>query len=49
MEDELVLEGTVEDVIFHNDDNGYAVFDFKSDDGDEVIDVYKRQRYGRYD
>ena len=25
MEDELVLEGTVEDVIFHNDDNGYAV------------------------
>ena len=39
MEDELVLEGTVEDVIFHNDDNGYAVFDFKSDDGDEVICV----------
>ena len=39
MEDELVLEGTVEDVIFHNDDNGYAVFDFKSDDGDEIICV----------
>lgn len=39
MEDELVLEGTVEDIIFHNDDNGYAVFDFKSDDGDEIICV----------
>lgn len=39
MEDGLVLEGTVEDVIFHNDDNGYAVFDFKSDDGDEIICV----------
>ena len=29
-----MLEGAVEDVIFYNDDNGYAVFDFKSDDGD---------------
>ena len=34
-----MLEGAVEDVIFYNDDNGYAVFDFKSDDGDELICV----------
>lgn len=39
MEEGLMLEGAVEDIIFHNDDNGYAVFDFKSDDGDEIICV----------
>lgn len=39
MEEALMLEGAVEDVIFYNDDNGYAVFDFKSDDGDELICV----------
>lgn len=39
MEDSLTLEGTVEDIIFYNEDNGYSVFDFKSDDGDEIVCV----------
>ncbi len=39
MDDSMVLEGNVEDIIFYNDDNGYSVFDFKSEDGDEIICV----------
>ncbi len=39
MEESVLLEGSVEDIIFYNDDNGYTVFDFKSDDGDEIICV----------
>ena len=33
MEDEMTLEGSVEDIIFYNDDNGYSVFEFTSEDG----------------
>lgn len=39
MDDSMVLEGCAEDIIFYNDDNGYAVFEFKSDDGDEITCV----------
>ncbi|MEA4971967.1 MAG: ATP-dependent RecD-like DNA helicase [Candidatus Metalachnospira sp.] len=39
MEENLTLEGTVEDVIFQNNENGYAVFDLTTDDGDKVICV----------
>jgi len=39
MEENLMLEGTVDDIIFQNNENGYAVFDLTTDDGDEVICV----------
>lgn len=39
MDDSMVLEGNVTDIIFYNEDNGYAVFDFSSEDGDEIICV----------
>lgn len=34
-----MLEGTVEDIIFQNNENGYTVFDLTTDDGDKVICV----------
>lgn len=39
MDDTIVLEGTVEDIIFQNKENWYTVFNFNSDDGDEVTCV----------
>lgn len=39
MEDEMTLEGSVEDIIFYNDDNGYSVFEFTSEDGDNITCV----------
>lgn len=39
MENDLMLEGTVEDIIFQNNENGYTVFDLTTEDGDKVICV----------
>lgn len=37
MDGNLTITGVVEEIIFHNDDNGYTVFVLNSEDNDEIV------------
>ena len=41
------ISGSIESVIYSNEDNGYAICDMGTDDGDEMITIVGTLQIGR--